>query len=71
LALLHIEDAQRIFRLEGPNGLRVKLKDAQLARQVAAELSPLLGAITRAYAARLALREASAHLPGAVLHVVC
>jgi lipoprotein-releasing system permease protein len=43
LALLHIEDAQRIFRLEGPNGLRVKLKDAQLARQVAAELSPLLG----------------------------
>jgi len=43
LALLHIEDAQRIFRLEGPNGLRVKLKDAQLARQVAAELSPVLG----------------------------
>ncbi len=43
LALLHIEDAQKIFRLEGPNGLRVKLKDAQLARQVAAELSSLLG----------------------------
>ena len=43
LALLHIEDAQRIFRLEGPNGIRVKLKDAQLARQVAAELSPALG----------------------------
>ena len=43
LALLHIEDAQRIFRLEGPNGLRVKLKDAQLARLVAAELSPVLG----------------------------
>ena len=43
LALLHIEDAQRIFRLEGPNGIRVKLKDAQQARQVAAELSPLLG----------------------------
>ena len=43
LALLHIEDAQRIFRLEGPNGLRVKLKDAQQARQVAAELTPLLG----------------------------
>ena len=43
LALLHIEDAQRIFRLEGPNGLRVKLKDAQLARQVGAELTPLLG----------------------------
>jgi lipoprotein-releasing system permease protein len=43
LALLHIEDAQRIFRLEGPNGIRVKLKDAQQARQVAAELTPLLG----------------------------
>ena len=43
LALLHIDDAQRIFRLEGPNGIRVKLKDAQQARQVAAELTPLLG----------------------------
>ena len=43
LALLHIEDAQRIFRLEGPNGLRVKLKDAQQARQVGAELLPILG----------------------------
>ncbi len=43
LALLQIEDAQRIFRLDGPNGIRVKLKDAQLARQVAAELSPVLG----------------------------
>ena len=43
LALLHIEDAQRIFRLEGPNGIRVKLKDAQQARQVSAELSPVLG----------------------------
>jgi lipoprotein-releasing system permease protein len=43
LALLHIEDAQRIFRLEGPNGIRVKLQDAQQARQVAAELSPVLG----------------------------
>lgn len=35
------------------------------------ELTPLLGAITRAYAARLALREAAAHLPGALLDVVC
>ena len=43
LALLHMDDAQRIFRLEGPNGIRVKLKDAQQARQVAAELTPLLG----------------------------
>ena len=43
LALLHIDDAQRIFRLSGPNGLRVKLKDAQLAREVANELIPVLG----------------------------
>jgi lipoprotein-releasing system permease protein len=43
LALLHIDDAQRIFRLSGPNGLRVKLKDAQMARQVANELIPVLG----------------------------
>ena len=43
LALLHIEDAQRIFRLSGPNGLRVKLQDAQLARDVANQLIPVLG----------------------------
>jgi lipoprotein-releasing system permease protein len=43
LALLHIDDAQRIFRLSGPNGLRVKLKDAQMARQLANELIPELG----------------------------
>jgi len=43
LALLHLEDAQRIFRLEGPNGIRVKLKDAQQARFLADELTPLLG----------------------------
>ncbi|MFM7802139.1 MAG: ABC transporter permease, partial [Limnohabitans sp.] len=43
LALVHISDAQRIFRLEGPTGLRVKLKDPQLAREVAAELAPQLG----------------------------
>ena len=43
LALMHISDAQRIFRLEGPTGLRVKLKDPQLAREVAAELAPVLG----------------------------
>jgi lipoprotein-releasing system permease protein len=43
LALLHLDDAQRIFRLEGPNGIRVKLKDAQQARSVADQLTPLLG----------------------------
>jgi lipoprotein-releasing system permease protein len=43
LALLHMDDAQKIFRLEGPNGIRMKLKDAQQARSVADELTPLLG----------------------------
>ena len=43
LALMHMDDAQKIFRLEGPNGIRVKLKDAQQARSVADELTPLLG----------------------------
>ncbi|APW47203.1 lipoprotein-releasing ABC transporter permease subunit [Rhodoferax antarcticus] len=39
LALMHIEDAQRIFRLEGPSGVRVRLKDLHQARTVAAELA--------------------------------
>ena len=39
LAVMQIEDAQRLLRLEGPNGLRLKLRDAQLARAVASELS--------------------------------
>ena len=43
LALLNIQDAERIFRLEGPNGIRVKLKNAQQAREVAAEVAPWLG----------------------------
>jgi lipoprotein-releasing system permease protein len=43
LALVHISDAQRIFLLEGPTGLRVKLKDPQRAREVAAELALPLG----------------------------
>jgi hypothetical protein len=36
-----------------------------------AELTALLGAITRAYAVRLALRDAAVHIPGAELRVVC
>jgi lipoprotein-releasing system permease protein len=42
LMLLHVEDAQRIFRLEGPTGVRLKLKDLHLAREVAAELQTSL-----------------------------
>lgn len=39
LALIHLEDAQRLYRLEGPSGVQLKLRDAQLARGVAQELA--------------------------------
>ena len=38
LVLMHQDDAGRIFRLEGPTGIRVKLQDLHLARQVATQL---------------------------------
>jgi lipoprotein-releasing system permease protein len=43
LALLHMEDAQRIFRLESPIGVRLKIKDSQQARSVAYELAQQFG----------------------------
>jgi len=43
LALMHLQDAARIFRLEGPSGLRIKLRDLHQAREVAAELQAQLG----------------------------
>jgi lipoprotein-releasing system permease protein len=39
LALLHEQDAARIFRYEGPTGIRLKLKDLHQAPEVAAELA--------------------------------
>lgn len=42
LALMNIEDAQRLFRLEGPSGVRIKLRDLNLAREVAAQLTTTL-----------------------------
>lgn len=39
LAMVHIEDAQRLFRLEGPSGVRLKLRDLHQAREVAFELA--------------------------------
>src|SRR6187431_1476656 len=39
LVLLHWEDAARIFRLEGPSGVRLKLRDLHQARAVANELA--------------------------------
>ena len=43
LVLMHVDDAARLFRLEGPSGMRVKLRDLHQARQVAAELQQELG----------------------------
>jgi lipoprotein-releasing system permease protein len=42
LALIHVDDASRIFRLEGPSGIRLKLRDLHQARQVAYELAAVL-----------------------------
>ena len=39
LALMHMEDAARLYRLEGPTGIRLKLRDLHQAREVAAELA--------------------------------
>ena len=39
LVLMHVDDAAKIFRLEGPSGVRVKLKDLQQAREVGAQLA--------------------------------
>ncbi len=43
LALVHWEDAARIFRLEGPSGVRLKLRDLHQARAVAANLQAAMG----------------------------
>jgi lipoprotein-releasing system permease protein len=39
LALMNIEDTQRLFRLDAPSGIRLKLDSAQQARRVASELT--------------------------------
>ncbi|MFN0185362.1 MAG: lipoprotein-releasing ABC transporter permease subunit [Aquabacterium sp.] len=44
LALIHLEDAQRLYRLEGPSGVQLRLADVQQARTVAYELADRLGA---------------------------
>jgi lipoprotein-releasing system permease protein len=43
LALIHLDDAARFFRVEGPTGVQLRLRDVQDARQVAAQLSRSLG----------------------------
>ncbi len=42
LALMHMDDAQKIFRLEGPTGVRLKLRDLHEARSVAMQLRGVL-----------------------------
>jgi lipoprotein-releasing system permease protein len=42
LALLNVQDAARIFRLEGPSGVRLRLKDMHQAREVGRELASML-----------------------------
>ena len=39
LAMMHVDDAAKMFRLDGPTGIRLKLKDLHEARAVARDLS--------------------------------
>ncbi|MES2529703.1 MAG: lipoprotein-releasing ABC transporter permease subunit [Pseudomonadota bacterium] len=42
LAMIHTDDAARVFRLEGPSGVRLKLKDLNQAREVADQLAAVM-----------------------------
>ena len=42
-ALIHIEDAQRLYRVAGPSGVQLRLVDQQQARELAASLEASLG----------------------------
>jgi lipoprotein-releasing system permease protein len=43
LALMHLEDAGKLFRVAGPTGVQLRLKDVHEARSVGAELAQSLG----------------------------
>jgi lipoprotein-releasing system permease protein len=43
LALIHLDDAARFFRVDGPTGVQLRLTDVHAAREVAAQLSRSLG----------------------------
>ena len=43
LALIHLDDAAKLFRLEGPSGVQLRLKDLHQARDVAMQLALQLG----------------------------
>jgi lipoprotein-releasing system permease protein len=42
LAFIHLQDAETLFRLQAPSGLRLRIKDMQRAPEVARELSHML-----------------------------
>jgi len=43
LAVIHLADAQRVFRQDGPNAVRLRLADMQRAPEVARRMTALLG----------------------------
>ena len=43
MAWIHLEDAQRLYRLEGPTGVQLKLADLNTARKVGEQLAATLG----------------------------
>lgn len=43
LAMIHVDDAAKLFRTGTPSGVQLKLHDVQLAREVGAELQRTLG----------------------------
>ncbi|MDR7272810.1 lipoprotein-releasing system permease protein [Pelomonas saccharophila] len=43
LALIHLDDAAKLYRTGGPTGVQLKLKDVHEARRVAAELKSIMG----------------------------
>ena len=43
LALIHIDDAAKLFRVEGATGVQLRLKDVHQAREVADQLAATLG----------------------------
>ena len=43
LALIHVDDAAKLFRVEGPTGVQLRIKDLNDARAVAAQLAQSLG----------------------------
>ncbi len=54
MALIHIEDAMRLFRVDGPTGVQLKLADEQRAREVGVALE---ASLTRDVSRQLRVRD--------------